>query len=33
MIFLGTGWTWGTSNVTGKELVKTEDKNGLQMAV
>ena len=33
MILLGTCWTWGTSNVTGKQLVKTKDENGLQMAV
>lgn len=42
MISLGTCWTWGTRrgtrkvtevHITGKQLVKAEKKNGLQMAV
>ena len=25
---MGTCWTWGSSKVTGKQLMKTEDKTG-----
>ena len=29
MTLMGTCWTWGSSKATGKQLMKTEDKNGL----